>query len=87
MRHQALNTSVSTGVLAAAESTLPALDDLLAWPQVQPLVGNQSYTTWWRAMRRGDAPKPVQVSPNRVAWRAADIRAWQAARTPASVAA
>lgn len=63
------------------------LDELLPWPRVRALVGNQGYSTWWRAMRRGEAPKPVQVSPNRVAWRASDIRAWQAARTDSSVAA
>ena len=57
-------------------------DRLLSWAQLRPLIGNQGRTTWWRAIRRGDAPAPLQVSMGRVAWRAADIAAWQAARQP-----
>ena len=53
---------------------------LLAWPQVRPLIGGQGRTTWWRCIKRGEAPKPVQISSRRVAWRESDIRAWQAAR-------
>lgn len=68
-------------------SELPDVDTLLPWPQVKPLVGNQSRVTWWRAMRRGEAPAPVQVSPGRVAWRLADLRAWQAKRQPTMEAA
>jgi predicted DNA-binding transcriptional regulator AlpA len=54
------------------------LQVLLSWSQVRPLIGNQGRTTWWRAIRRGEAPAPVQVSPGRVAWRESDICAWQA---------
>lgn len=56
------------------------LDKLLSWPQVRPMIGDQGRTTWWRAIRRGEAPMPVRVSPGRVAWRASDILAWQVAR-------
>lgn len=60
------------------------LDKLLSWPQVRPMIGDQGRTTWWRAIRRGEAPTPVRVSPGRVAWRASDILAWQVARQRAA---
>jgi predicted DNA-binding transcriptional regulator AlpA len=53
---------------------------LLSWSQVRPMIGDQGRTTWWRAIRRGEAPAPVKVSSNRVAWRESDIRQWQASR-------
>jgi predicted DNA-binding transcriptional regulator AlpA len=59
---------------------LKNLEPLLSWSQVRPLIGDQGRTTWWRAIRRGEAPAPVKVSPGRVAWRASEIRAWQAGR-------
>jgi predicted DNA-binding transcriptional regulator AlpA len=62
----------------------PDLDRLLSWPEVRPLIGGQGRTTWWRAIRRGEAPKPLRVSPGRVAWRATEIYAWQAARRMAA---
>lgn len=39
------------------------------------------------AMQRGDFPKPVHLTPRRVAWRESDIEAWKADRITASVAA
>ena len=60
----------------------PVSDRLLPWPKVRPLVGDIGRTTAWRMQRQGTFPTPVQVSPNRVAWREADIRAWQASRLP-----
>jgi predicted DNA-binding transcriptional regulator AlpA len=62
------------------ETEPKTLETYLSWAQLRPLIGNQGRTTWWRAIRRGDAPAPVKVSPGRVAWRASEIRAWQAAR-------
>ena len=55
-------------------------DRLLSWPEVRPLIGGLGRVTWWRAIRRGDAPEPLRVSPGRVAWRASEILAWQNAK-------
>lgn len=60
----------------------PVSDRLLSWPQVRPLVGDIGRTTAWRMQQAGKFPAPVPVSPNRVAWREQEIRAWQAARVP-----
>ena len=60
---------------------------LLPWSKVRPLIGDQGRTTWWRAIRRGEAPAAVKVSPNRVAWRESDIRRWQEQRLNAEAAA
>jgi prophage regulatory protein len=60
---------------------------LFAWPELRPRTGGVGRTTWWRMIKAGLAPAPVQVSPNRVAWRESDIEAWQAARKPRSQAA
>lgn len=63
-----------------ARDTLSApdpLDDLprLSYADVHRLTG-LSITTIWRAIRRGDLPPPVRISPGRVAWRPSTIRAW-----------
>ncbi|MFT4954922.1 MAG: prophage regulatory protein [Brevundimonas sp.] len=58
----------------------PAPERLLLWPQVREIVG-VSRTTAWRMQRNGLFPDPVQVSPNRVAWRKTDIDAWCQERT------
>ena len=39
-----------------------------------------SRATRWRMVRRGEFPAPVQISPGRVAWKEADVRAWLEAR-------
>jgi predicted DNA-binding transcriptional regulator AlpA len=53
---------------------------LLPWPLVRPLAGDIGRTTAWRAIRRGEFPAPIKVSPGRVAWRESDVLAWQAER-------
>lgn len=58
------------------------VERLLSWPQVRPMVGGIGRATWWRAIRRGDAPPAIKISPRRVAWRESDIRDWQAGRKP-----
>lgn len=55
---------------------------LLSWPQVRRLTG-LSRTTAWRLQKTGDFPRPVALSPHRVAWRESDLAAWRAALTPA----
>jgi prophage regulatory protein len=37
----------------------------------------------WRMAKRGQFPKPIQLSPNRSAWRQSDIEKWLAARPEA----
>lgn len=55
-----------------------APERLIPWPELRPLIGNVSRMTWYRAVKRGDAPKPVQVSPGRIAWAQSAIAAYQA---------
>ncbi|RAK61942.1 helix-turn-helix transcriptional regulator [Phenylobacterium kunshanense] len=44
------------------------------------MIGNLGRTTWWRMMRSGSAPRPIRISPGRVAWLEADILDWIAER-------
>lgn len=41
---------------------------------------SQSRTSLYSAMQRGDFPRPVQVGPRRVAWKAKDVAAWVQSR-------
>lgn len=45
-----------------------------AGKHIPPLIP-VSRSTWWRMVRSGRAPRPVQVSPGVTAWRVGDIRA------------
>jgi len=42
-----------------------------------------SRTTIWRLQRRGQFPRQVRLSPNRVGWLESEINAWIAARAAA----
>lgn len=35
-----------------------------------------SSATWWRWVKSGDAPKPVQLSPGVTAWNIEELREW-----------
>lgn len=48
----------------------------LRWPEVKSLVG-VSRTTWWRLIKRGEAPAPHRLSANCVGWWEADIAMFQ----------
>jgi prophage regulatory protein len=37
---------------------------------------NLSKMTVYRMVKRGDLPKPIQLSPQTVRWRADDIKSW-----------
>ena len=39
-----------------------------------------SDTTIWRLYRRGQFPRPIQLSANAVGWRESDVDAWLAER-------
>lgn len=41
-------------------------------------ITSLSETTIYRRMKVGDFPKPVTISPNRVAWPSSVIAQWQA---------
>ncbi|MFA7647300.1 MAG: AlpA family phage regulatory protein [Phenylobacterium sp.] len=49
---------------------------LLAWITVRLMIGNLGRTTWWRLIRAGKAPRPIRISPGRVAWLESDILEW-----------
>lgn len=53
---------------------------LYSWPEVRPLLGGVCRMTAWRQIKAGQLPAPIKVSAQRVAWRAADIAAWQAGK-------
>ena len=61
------------------------LDDttLLSRKQVIEVTG-LSRATIDRMRKDDDFPQPLQLSPRRVAWRAADVREWVASRKIAS---
>lgn len=46
-----------------------------------------SRVTLWRMVQRGEFPSPVQLSPGRVGYPAAEVDAWIAARMRQDVAA
>ena len=56
-----------------------APDRLLTRAQVLEIVP-LSYTTLWEMMRRGDFPRAVKITANRVAWSERLVRAWVASR-------
>lgn len=58
-----------------------ARDRLLSWRQVRDLAG-LSRTTAWRLQNAGAFPRPVAISPGRVAWRESDVAAWKARLAP-----
>lgn len=59
----------------AAERLLPigeVIGDPTATPPVSPLIP-VSRSTWLAGVKSGRFPKPVRISPRRVAWRKSDI--------------
>lgn len=55
-------------------------DDILRWPQVQPLTGAPHRSTVNRRERKGTFPKRIRLGPNSVGWRRGDIKKWIAER-------
>ena len=48
-----------------------------------PIVSDRtslSRTTLWRMVRAGSFPKPVTISPGRIAWPESAVQAWIAAK-------
>ena len=57
------------------ENRVVSEDCLLSWSQVRARVP-LSRGTVWSLRRKGAFPKPIQISENRIAWRASDLNAW-----------
>lgn len=55
--------------------TPDSINRYLSRRQVMGLTG-LSETTLWRTVRRGELPRPVRLTPGRVAWPEAIILAW-----------
>jgi prophage regulatory protein len=57
------------------------LDRLVPYPELVTVLGlTYSRVHLGRLVKAGAFPRPVQVSPGRVAWRMSDLRAWLASR-------
>lgn len=66
-----LNTLPETGLLRLSQIIgRPATKTK---PAIQPLIPI-SATTWYEGVKAGRFPKPIQLGPMAVAWRAEDIR-------------
>jgi len=57
----------------------PEQSTLLSWSEVRARV-LLSRATVWALRRRGAFPAPIQISPNRIAWRESDLNDWIADR-------
>lgn len=57
----------------------PQLKRFLRRPQVEDLTG-LSTSTIYEKMAKGEFPKPINLSPQRVAWIEDDIAAWMDAK-------
>ena len=57
---------------------------LMSEPEVRRASGDLSRSTRWRLIRRGEFPKPVLISKNRVAWLGSEIQEWIQRRVAAS---
>jgi prophage regulatory protein len=70
-----------TANLPEALDSVALGDRLLPWRTVKELTGI-SRTTAWRLQNAGAFPRPLVISPGRIAWRESDVSAWKAALTP-----
>lgn len=70
-----------TSPLLAADEPTASSDRLLPWRKVKDLTGI-SRTTAWRLQNAGEFPRPVVISPGRVAWRERDVIAWKETLSP-----
>lgn len=66
-----------------SENKAASEDRLLSWAQVRARVP-LSRGTVWALRRKGAFPKAVQISQNRIAWRASDLDAWISERAGAT---
>ncbi len=52
------------------------VDRLLSKAEVLQITG-LSYPTIWAMMRRGEFPRSVEITLNRIAWHESDIISWK----------
>ena len=57
------------------ENNTVSNDSLLSWSQVRARVP-LSRGTVWALRRKGAFPQAVQISENRIAWRASELNTW-----------
>jgi predicted DNA-binding transcriptional regulator AlpA len=62
---------------------VPSLDRLIHEPSVLVAAGVKSRSTLRSMVEKGLFPKPIQVSPGRIAWSEAEIATWQKERMQA----
>jgi len=56
-----------------------SLDTLLTWASLRNVIP-LSRPQVWKLRQTGAFPAPIRLSPNRVAWRLSEVRAWLDAR-------
>ncbi|MGH6910633.1 MAG: helix-turn-helix transcriptional regulator [Phenylobacterium sp.] len=49
---------------------------LISWKTVRPMVGNLGRATWWRLIRANKAPRPIRISPGRIAGLESEVDNW-----------
>ena len=62
------------------------MDRFLCWQRVYEIVC-LSRSTVWRMEGRGEFPRRVQLSPNRVGWPESEILKWKESRPQVGVSA
>jgi predicted DNA-binding transcriptional regulator AlpA len=60
--------------------TVQSLDRLINEPLVRAAAGVKSRSTLRSMVEKGLFPRPIRVSPGRIAWSEAEIAAWQKER-------
>ena len=71
-----------SATVAPSPSAAPIAGDRILRPREVFVRVGLSRTTLWRAVRRGAFPAPCRLTANTVGWRASEVDAWIAARTP-----
>ncbi|SFF19610.1 AlpA family transcriptional regulator [Nitrosomonas sp. Nm166] len=56
----------------------------LRLPKVREIAGGVASSTIWGWVKAGKFPKPIKLSENCTAWKAADVEAWAQDRIAAS---
>lgn len=52
------------------------IDRLIRWPELKSLIGNPSYVTVWRWIRKGSFPKALKLGPNSIGWKYSSVKNW-----------
>src|SRR5439155_10050959 len=71
-----------SATVAPSPSAAPIAGDRILRPREVFVRVGLSRTTIWRLVRNGAFPAPRRLSANAVGWRASEVDAWIASRTP-----